>query len=51
MRQGEIHTAEGDAGGSDDACLDNSVLLPRKRLSQTAVLLEELRPRLDEEEA
>lgn len=45
------HTAESDAGGGNDAGLDNGVLLPGKGLLQHPRLLEELGPRLHEEEA
>lgn len=43
-------TAKGDAGGSNDASLNNGVLLPRKRLFKKPGLAEKLRPRFDEEE-
>lgn len=48
---GEDVTAKGDPGGSDDARLNNGVLLPRERLFQDPSLVEYLRPRLHEEEA
>lgn len=44
-------TAKGDAGGSNDARLNNGVLLPREWLLENPGLVEYLRPRLHEEEA
>ena len=48
---GDERTAESNAGGGNDAGLNNSVLLPGKRLPEHTRLLQELGPCLDEEEA
>ena len=45
------HTTEGDAGGGDNAGLDDGVFLPGEGLLQQAGLPKQFGPRLDEEEA
>lgn len=47
----QTDTAKGDAGGSNDAGLDNSVLLPGEGLFEEAIPVEELGPSPDKEEA
>ena len=47
----KVHTAEGDAGGSDNTSLNHGVLLASERLLQETGFLQKFGPCLHEEEA
>lgn len=49
-RRENFHTAEGDARGGNDTCLNDGILLPGEGLLQQPGFLHELSPGLDEEE-